>query len=273
MPFRLEDLQKAYLEYLRFSKNSKFLHHDRFIFPFFCGSYFSYRKVDVKRIVSIAKSLSPNPKYLDYGCGFGDFLEKVKEFIPNAIGFEKEATIFYGLNRTKPPYIFTFSNIEILDFYDVVFVGWMEPGTDFRKEVSKITDCVITTFDTGGQCGIYGGCDYEEFGFVDIAQWKTPSWIDLNYELMNKYYSNIPKKMVEDLHNLRSAHNIWHVFAKPSVKDIIISSLKEQERSELNNLERFDFEDILDEMDFKFQGKLSSYTDESLWKIKYNVCQ
>jgi len=53
--------------------------------------------------------------------------------------------------------------------------------------VARSTNCIITNFDAGGQCGINGGCEYEEFGFERIAWWRTPSWIDVNYQIMNNY--------------------------------------------------------------------------------------
>ena len=143
------------------------------------------------RVVAVAKSISSQPRYLDVGCGYGDFLEKVREFIPNAIGIEND-NIFYNFNMIKPDYIyFQDASLNIDDEFDVIFVGWMDPGIDFRKNVTKYTNCVITTFDAGGQCGINGQCDYEEYGFDRVAWWVTPSWIDVNYELMNKYYTSI----------------------------------------------------------------------------------
>ncbi|MDP9304844.1 MAG: hypothetical protein M3O68_00680, partial [Thermoproteota archaeon] len=68
MPFQINDLRGAYLKYQEFRKNSKFTFHERFIFPYICGAYFGYRKVDVLRVVALAKSISPNPRYLDVGC-------------------------------------------------------------------------------------------------------------------------------------------------------------------------------------------------------------
>src|SRR3712207_7738371 len=46
--------------------------------------------------------------------------------------------------------------------YTTLFRSWMEPGQDFRKFVAKYAKCIITTFDTGGQCGINGACRSEE---------------------------------------------------------------------------------------------------------------
>jgi hypothetical protein len=72
MPFNAEDLQKARVALAQFRKNAVSPHHERYSFPFFNGSYFAYRKVDVMRVVAIAKSISNNPSYLDVGCGYGE---------------------------------------------------------------------------------------------------------------------------------------------------------------------------------------------------------
>ncbi|HEU5120206.1 MAG TPA: hypothetical protein VFT71_04390, partial [Candidatus Nitrosocosmicus sp.] len=69
MPFLIDDIISAQRELDRFrSKTHMRKHsrdHERFIFPFLCGSYFTYRKIDVERIVSIAKTVSKDPSYLD----------------------------------------------------------------------------------------------------------------------------------------------------------------------------------------------------------------
>ncbi|MDQ2684587.1 MAG: hypothetical protein M3Y25_01950, partial [Thermoproteota archaeon] len=64
MPPQIDDLSFAYKALKQFRKYSISLHHERFIFPFLCGSYFAYRKIDVERIVSIAKTISKDPSYL-----------------------------------------------------------------------------------------------------------------------------------------------------------------------------------------------------------------
>ncbi|HEY7110349.1 MAG TPA: hypothetical protein VH415_13050, partial [Nitrososphaeraceae archaeon] len=86
MPFKIDDLYKAQLKYDEFKRNNHYSFHDRFIFPLLCGTYFGYRRVDVMRLAAIAKSISQQPRYLDVGCGYGDFLEKIREFIPTATG-------------------------------------------------------------------------------------------------------------------------------------------------------------------------------------------
>jgi SAM-dependent methyltransferase len=227
MPFQIDDLRRAYLKYHEFRKNNKFSFHERFIFPYICGTYFGYRKVDVLRVVAVAKSISPKPKYLDVGCGYGDFLEKIREFIPDAIGIEKDGGIFYEFNRVKPDYVHIKDvSLDLNEKYDIVFVGWMDPGVDFRKAVANCTDCIITNFDTGGQCGINGGCEYEEFGFRRIAWWRTPSWIDVNYQIMNKYYTPLTDEIKKELFKLRSAHTMWYIYTKENLSSVVNNALK-----------------------------------------------
>src|SRR5918912_4465303 len=105
MPFKLADLHKARHELAEFETKTLSSNHARYVFPFFKGSYFAYRKVDVLRTVSLAKAISSNPKYLDVGCGYGDFLKQVRKFIPSAEGIEKDVEIFYALSIIKPDYI------------------------------------------------------------------------------------------------------------------------------------------------------------------------
>ena len=91
---------------MQFRSNAVSPHHERYSFPFFTGSYFAYRKVDVLRIVAIAKSIATkDPLYVDIGCGYGDFLDKIREHLPRTIGIEKEGSIFYAFQVAKPDYI------------------------------------------------------------------------------------------------------------------------------------------------------------------------
>lgn len=268
MPFKLGDLRQAYSAYQEFLGKKPPAHHARYIFPFFVGSYFAYRKVDVRRVVAIAKAVSENPVYVDVGCGFGDFLAKVRGHLPQAAGIEKEAGIFEFAQ--KPDYV-TIAGAEQCPAADVAFVGWMEPGTDFRIHVAKAAKCVVTTFDAGGQCGINGGCEYDEFGFEQIAWWRTPSWIDVNAELMNRHYTpSLTAEKKEQLARLRSAHNFWYVYAKPETAGRVRAGLKAQLAAE-DAEEKYDFEGVLDECGFGYMEELSALTKaKKLWEVVFD---
>ncbi|VFJ13775.1 class I SAM-dependent methyltransferase [Candidatus Nitrosocosmicus franklandus] len=272
MPPRFEDLSFAYEALKQFRKYSFSVHHERFIFPFLCGSYFTYRKIDVKRVVSIAKSVSKDPSYLDIGCGYGDFLEKVRQYLPKAEGMEKNVEMFFKLGRYKPDYIkIGDAYNEIEKKYDVIFVGWMEPGVDYRDKIAEKTDIIITTFDKGGQCGINGGCEFEGFGYDKVASWVTPSWIDVNTELMNKYYSKISDDIIKSLSELRGAHNLWYVYSKPKYKEKIKEELRNCSVNENNEIERYEFEHVLDEVGYRYLEKIKIGNKiHLLWDIIYN---
>jgi hypothetical protein len=186
----------------------------------------------------------------------------------------------YLLKNTKPDYIHSIP-IELFTnkyTFDLAFVGWMQPGIDFRKYVAKLTNCIITTFDSGGQCGINGGCEYEEFGFQKIASWRTPSWLDVNTELMNNYYTGSLTNKInlrQHLSRLRTANNFWYIYSINSISNKITDALKAQIQKEENDYlfskEKFDFEDVLDECGFGYYEKLSSLisTEKHLWKVNF----
>ena len=273
MPPQIEDLSFAFEALKQFRKYSFSLHHERFIFPFLCGSYFTYRKIDVERIASIAKTVSKDPTYLDIGCGYGDFLEKVRQYLPNAEGMEKSAEMFFKLGRYKPDYIkIGDAYNEIEKKYDVIFVGWMEPGVDYRDKIAKKTEVIITTFDKGGQCGINGGCEFEGFGYERVASWITPSWEDINTEITNKYYSKISDETVKSLSELRGAHNLWYVYSKPKYKEGIKETLRDclvDEKKKENK--GYDFEDILDEVGYRYLESFNVGDKRHLlWDIVFN---
>lgn len=272
MPFAIHELHSAYRAYRQFLDCNPPLHHARYIFPFFEGSYFAYRKVDVLRTVEIAKAISANPNYVDIGCGYGDFLDKVRQLLPNARGIEKDASIFYAFQISKPDYISLMPTEELSESVDIAFVGWMEPGQDFRRFVAKCAKCVITTFDTGGQCGINCACEYEEFGFQRVAWWRTPSWIDVNGELMNRYYTpSLDSGKKEQLAKLRTAHNLWYVYAKPQKVRSVKAALKMQVEKESPIDHRYDFEFILDECGYGYLQKLENPAMlEPMWQVQWN---
>ncbi len=265
-------LFEAYKELKKFRSFSVSPLHERFIFPYICGTYFGYRKVDVLRVAAIAKSISPKPKYLDVGCGYGDFLEKIREFIPDAIGIEKDGGIFYEFNRVKPDYIqIKDVSLDLNEKYDVIFVGWMDPGVDFRKAIANSTDIVVTTLDQG----ISLGAEFEEFGFHRIAWWRTPSWLDVNYQIMNKYYTKMSNQIYENLFDLRGAHNLWYIYTKNleygnTIKNALIHSEQEDQA-------KYDFEGVIDECGFGFEhsedSQFSKKVDKnslfSLWNIEF----
>jgi hypothetical protein len=275
MPFMIDDVLSAKRELDQFRKYAVSPHHERFIFPFLCGSYFTYRKIDVERIVAIAHAISKgNPSYLDVGCGYGDFLEKIRQYIPNAEGMEKSADIFFKLKKYKPDYIKigdAYNGLETR--YDVIFVGWMEPGVDYRDKIAEKTDVIITTFDKGGQCGKYGGCEMEEYGFRKVASWLTPSWIDVNTELMNRYYSPMSEDTKRALHKLRGAHNLWYVYSKPNYVESIKEALRSQFSQE-NKVKNYgyEFEKVLDESGYKYLENFNiGNKNHLLWDIVFDT--
>jgi hypothetical protein len=271
MPFAIQELQNAYKAYQQFLARNPPAHHARYIFPFFAGSYFAYRKVDTGRVAAIAKSISHRPSYLDVGCGYGDFLEKVRGLVPDATGIEKEGGIFYNFQFNKPDYIRLVPVEGLSQPIEVAFVGWMEPGQDFRRFVASCAKCVVTTFDAGGQCGINGGCEYDEFGYQRIAWWRTPSWIDVNAELMNLYYTPSLDAMKKDqLAKLRTAHNFWYVYARSEIADRVRSGLKAQLEKEDAN-DRYDFESVLDECGFGYKEELPALANNrKLWEVMFD---
>jgi SAM-dependent methyltransferase len=278
MPFKEEELKKAYLIYQQFKDHNPLSYHERYIFPFFAGSYFAYRKIDVLRIVEIARSISNKPYYVDVGCGYGDFLNKIREFIPNAIGIEKEISIFYIFQKPRPEYIYS-TAIEWYETktFDVAFVGWMDPGVDFREFVARTAKCIITTFDSGGQCGVNGACEYDEFGFKRMAWWRTPSWIDVNNELMNRFYTpalTTDEKKKQELSKIRTAHNFWYIYTRPEILDKANIALKSwlHKEEQVFAAERFGFESVLDECGFNYMEELPAIVSKykRLWEVMFD---
>jgi hypothetical protein len=170
-----------------------------------------------------------------------------------------------------PPYIKIWDPKWGLDHdFDIVFIGWMEPGTDFRDEISKRTQVIVTTLDQG----LSLAAEYEGHGFELIARWRSPSWEDVNIEIMNRHYTRISKEVIERLTCLRGAHNLWYVYSRD--KDLSekirrnLARVTKVERSGLN--ETYDYEGVLDECGFAFHQELAtsvSGTREKLWEIRY----
>ncbi|MGB7696177.1 MAG: hypothetical protein WBL46_03020, partial [Nitrososphaeraceae archaeon] len=165
-------------------------------------------------------------------------------------------------------------SLDLNEKYDIIFVGWMDPGVDFRKAVARSTNCIITNFDTGGQCGINGGCEYEEFGFERIAWWRTPSWIDVNYQIMNNYYTPLANEIRKELFKLRSAHTMWYVYAKKDLSSIIHETVRSQIKKEFElslDVDKYDFEGVMDECGFHYNEELPILTlKRALWKVYFD---
>ena len=243
--------------------------HLRYFFPYLCGTYFVYRKIDVLRINVIAKVIKNHKKiirYLEIGCGNGDFLNKVRTIIPNAIGIENNSDLLFLINRPKPHYIdFYDINFGLNKFYDIIFVGWMDPGQDYRDKISECTSVIITTLDQG----ISLAAEYEGHGFSKIAEWNTPSWEDVNIEISNRYYSNLSDYQIEFLSKLRGSHNYWYVYCKDKTysRQIKKELIRQEELEEsLIKSNKYEFEKVLDDVGFGF---LEIVNNRKLWKINY----
>ncbi len=280
MSYNFENLKNALNQLNRFRSYSLSKHHERYFFPYLCGSYFSYRKVDILRIKTIAEIVSNKTrqhiKYLEVGCGNGDFLERIREYIPNAKGIENNIDLFYlfySIGKKKPDYIeIDDARYGIDDFYDIIFVGWMDPGQDFRKNIADKTDIIITTLDAG----LSLAAEYEGYGFKKIVKWITPSWEDVNIEINNHFYSNLDSKSLHFLSTLRGAHNFWYIYSKDNIKkDLIIDGLKRQivlEESNTDKKIQYEFEKVLDECGFSFYQCIENHDINSkikLWKMEF----
>lgn len=280
MSYNFENLKNALNQLNRFRSYSLSKHHERYFFPYLCGSYFSYRKVDILRIKTIAEIVSNKTrqhiKYLEVGCGNGDFLERIREYIPNAKGIENNIDLFYlfySIGKKKPDYIeIADARYGIDDFYDIIFVGWMDPGQDFRKNIADKTDIIITTLDAG----LSLAAEYEGYGFKKIVKWITPSWEDVNIEINNHFYSNLDSKSLNFLSTLRGAHNFWYIYSKDNIKkDLIIDGLKRQIVLEETNTDKkiqYEFEKVLDECGFSFYQCIENHDINSkikLWKMEF----
>ena len=72
------------------------------------------------------------------------------------------------------------------------------------------TDVVVTTLDQG----ISLAAEFDGHGFERVASWRTPSWEDVNTEIMNRYYTQMSNEIYHSLSRLRGAHNLWYVYSK-----------------------------------------------------------
>jgi hypothetical protein len=271
------DLQMAIESLMQFRKYSLSPYHERFSFPLLRGTYFTYRKIDVLRVLAIAKAVSKNPRYCDIGCGYGDFLIKIQQFIPDATGVEKNFHLFYGCNIPKPDYVTIADASWGFDRnFDIIFVGWMEPGIDFRDAIAAKTEVIVTTLDQG----ISLAAEFDGHGFERVASWRTPSWEDVNTEIMNRHYTKMSNDTYRILSRLRGAHNLWYVYSKKrgkseAIKSALVSCLEREKRTVV---ERYDFESVLDDCGFRYFEELTIFSNcklkkVHLWEIQFTHIQ
>ena len=84
---------------------------------------------------------------------------------------------------------------------------------------------------------------------------------------MNKYYTNtIKPEEIQQLRNLRGAHNLWYVYSKPQLKNTVKITLEELKNKDPE--EKYKHEEILDECGFGFNESVPLNPDIYLWKIK-----
>ncbi len=277
MSYDIDSISVAFNNLAKYRQRAVSKFHERFSFPYLKGTYFVYRKIDVKRITSIVNVLSEydkkyKNKFLEVGCGNCDFFQKILEFIDGISGYERNPVILYALYKKIPDSIFltdikTIKNKES-DKFNVIFIGWMDPGEDYRDKISKMTDVVITTLDQG----LSLAAEYEGHGFERIARWTTPTWEDVNTEIMNRYYTQVDYDSLKVLSMMRGAHNYWYVYSKdPEKSKLIKNILKNQLEDEKKNFEQYDFEKILDILGFGYLEsiKFNDGRQIKLWDIDF----
>jgi hypothetical protein len=148
----------------------------------------------------------------------------------------------------------------------------MDPGIDFTAAVAAKTNVVVTTLDQG----ISQAAEFDAHGFERIGYWRTPSWEDVNTEIMNRYYTKLSKHMHKILFELRGAHNLWYVYSKePRTAEAIKLALKRRLEEEKQIPQaRYDFEDVLDECGYTYLERLPALSSNSecdtLWDIKFS---
>lgn len=277
LSYDIDSISVAFKNLSQYQRKTVSKHHARYSFPYLKGTYFSYRKVDVKRVATIVKAVSEyekkyDQKFLEVGCGNCDFFQKISEFVDGISGYERNPIILYALYKKIPNSIVLtdIKNIKDKDLekFNVIFVGWMDPGEDFRDKISKMTDVVITTLDQG----LSLAAEYDGHGYERIAKWRTPTWEDVNIEIMNRYYTQIDYEYLKKLSMMRGSNNFWYVYSKdPEKSKLIKSVLHRQIEDEKKNFDRYDFEDILDVLGFGYLEpiKLHDGTEIKLWDIEF----
>ena len=102
-----------------------------------------------------------------------------------------------------------------------------------------------------------------------VARWRTPSWEDVNTEVMNRYYTKMPDERRTELARMRGAHNLWYVYARPGPASRIRKALEAQLVRE-DPRDRYAFEEVLDECGFGYLQTLESDAREPLWHVSFD---
>lgn len=229
----------------------------RFESPRDFGCYVAYRRVDVLRIVEVARALSPDPRVIDVGCGNGDLLKRVREYIPGAIGVDVEE------KWTVKPYIRCMDVNDVKEEFDMAILSWMELGEDYREAVSRIADVIISVWERGGACGNTEireswTQDFEEFGFIPVATWRTPAWADINMRLI----TGRPPLFTIDL------GCIWEVWAQEGLHKRVLEALREYAGREKGlRIEPYPFERYYDEAGYPLWGNPQGHKEPFFWEI------
>ena len=219
------------------------------------GSMFVYRHIDVLRVVAIAKAIADEPRVVDAGCGNCDFLDKLRVYLPNAIGIDNKPKF------TDKPYVLQ-RDIRRLRKrrYDLAFIGWMELGVDFRKAITRIAPVNIMVWERGGACGIEGECDFDEFGLVKIASWRTPAWMDINIRLM-----------VDRMRHTLAIDNfavgsIWDVWAEPEIAfNVQVKFMHYLNHEDGQTIEPYDFEEHIDKAGYRIGLPIDDWFGGKFW--------
>ena len=77
------------------------------------------------------------------------------------------------------------------------------------------------------------------------------------------------KDIYERLHKLRGAHNLWYVYSDNYKNFQNIRNALTDSDIKYGNMEKYDFEEVLDETGFKFLEAFSNVRYTKLWKINF----
>jgi hypothetical protein len=86
---------------------------------------------------------------------------------------------------------------------------------------------------------------------------------------MNKYYTNnLKDEKIQELKDLRGAHNLWYIYCKPELKKKALNALRGCLAGELKKGHSpYGFESVLDSAGYRyFQVLKNPYTKHKLWE-------